>query len=589
MNKLKNEKDVAVNELQRHVEEENVKNNQFQVQIQQLNAEKESLAQENIELKSSTSNQFEIVDDDPTNLHDLGLQNDEKSSKKVKKRKLEDSLDLANYHHPVEQHTSTPAIQSFQDPNEITKIFEKKPLTTEVEIMNFINSELWEKPKEEIKNRHLEEELKNAKDGIAKMEVENLRILQHKFTKKANIGFNNASLLDNAPNGDVTNFPSNSMMRKTKKRFPCKLCDKSYSGNFNLKSHIDIVHKGLREFKCDLCVEEEKTFGRRETLKTHLALVHGKVEINEESRIKAEKKYSCQICEKSYTQPHNLKSHMESCHTLVEEIDDQKIENMDKFSEAKAELEMGYVNSSSSIEMKAENQAENQDDESSMKNVHEGAKSSNSFDDRIEIKLEPSNENTNESPNNSEMISHKNLNDFVPNLNGSSTTNINYMINSNNFQQNEIKPPSNAKKFACKQCDKSFTLNFNLKNHIKIIHENLREFGCNQPDCNSNFGRRQTLMTHLMLVHGIVATKDKNETKHARKYRCKHCEKGYTTSTNLKLHMKNVHEGGKNTSLILNDEEEQFTCENCKYESNASFNTKELLELHILQYHSDDE
>ena len=422
MNKLKNEKDVAVNELQRHVEEENVKNNQFQVQIQQLNAEKESLVQENIELKSS-SNQFEIVeDDDPTNLHDLCLQNDEKSSKKVKKRKLEDSLDLANYHHPVEQHTSTPAIQSFQDPNEITKIFEKKPLTTEVEIMNFINSELWEKPKEEIKNRHLEEELKNAKDGIAKMEVENLRILQHKFTKKANIGFNNASLLDNAPNGDVTNFPSNSMMRKTKKRFPCKLCDKSYSGNFNLKSHIDIVHKGLREFKCDLCVEEEKTFGRRETLKTHLALVHGKVEINEESRIKAEKKYSCQICEKSYTQPHNLKSHMESCHTLVEEIDDQKIENMDKFSEAKAELEMGYVNSSSSIEMKAENQAENQDDESSMKNVHEGAKSSNSFDDRIEIKLEPSNENTNESPNNSEMISHKNLNDFVPNLNGSSTT-----------------------------------------------------------------------------------------------------------------------------------------------------------------------
>ena len=95
-------------------------------------------------------------------------------------------------------------------------------------------------------------------------------------------------------------------------------------------------------------------------------------------------------------------------------------------------------------------------------------------------------------------------------------------------------------------------------------------------------------MTHLMLVHGIVATKDKNETKHARKYRCKHCEKGYTTSTNLKLHMKNVHEGRKNTSLILNDEDEQFTCENCKYESNASFNTKELLELHTLQYHSDE-
>ena len=73
-------------------------------------------------------------------------------------------------------------------------------------------------------------------------------------------------------------------------------------------------------------------------------------------------------------------------------------------------------------------------------------KSSNSFDDRIEIKSEPSNKNTNESPNNSEMISHKNLNDFVPNLNGRSTNITTYMKNENNFQ-NEIKQTPSAKNF----------------------------------------------------------------------------------------------------------------------------------------------
>ena len=401
--------------------------------------------------------------------------------------------------------------------------------------------------------------------------------------------------------------------QKSKKRFSCNACGKTYAGNFNLKDHIRIVHEGKRDFRCDLC---EKTFGRRETMKTHLALVHGKVEINDESLIRTEKKYSCKFCEKSYTQPHNLKSHMESCrHMVVEEIDSKStqndmasvyqgistgngngsylpnvannsvkshkdsnqilIENIDKIRETKAEI-MDFVND---VEMKYENFDLDQSQDASIKNVHEGAKSSNSSTfDQFEIKLEATTFNkNNESPNYSEMISQKKPNDFVPNFN--ITSNINY-INENAFQ-NEIKP--SAKKYPCKQCDKSYTWNFLLKNHVKTIHENLREFGCDQPDCNSNFGRRATLMTHLMLVHGIVATKDKNETKHARKYRCKNCDKGYTTSTNLKLHMKNVHEG-KNTMMM----DEQFTCKNCKIENMASFNSKELLQLHMLQYHSDE-
>ena len=481
---------------------------------------------------------------------------------------------------------------------------------------------------------------------------------------------------------------------KSKKRFSCHACDKTYAGNFNLKDHVRIVHEGKRDFRCDLC---EKPFGRKETLKTHLALVHGKVEINEDNLTRtAEKKYSCEFCEKSYTRPHNLKSHMESCHRLVEENvsklpqndiltsgldqsgngsylpnnekknsvksyeeDLNQIKNVDKICETKNAEIMDFVDD---VEMKNENVDlvdRISQEKSPMKNVHEGA--NNSILDQFEIELEATNKylEKNEYPNYSEglislkkpenvvtnfnnvttsntkiigritqekspmknvhdganysmldnfeiksetntnsienneysnysggMTSQKKLKNFVPSFNNITTSNTistTKSVNENTFQ-NEIKP--STKKNPCKQCDKSYAWPFLLKNHIKTIHENLKEFQCDQPDCNANFGRRATLIQHLILVHGIVATKDKNDTKHARKYRCKNCDKGYTTSTNLKLHMKNVHDEGKNALLVV--EEEKFKCDNCKIENKANFNSKELLELHMLQYHSNE-
>ena len=412
---------------------------------------------------------------------------------------------------------------------------------------------------------------------------------------------------------------------KSKKRFSCHACDKTYAGNFNLKDHIRIVHEGKRDFRCDLC---EKTFGRKETMKTHLALVHGKVEMNDAenstTRAVVEKKYSCEFCEKSYTQPHNLKSHMESCHRLIEENDSKLpqndmlasglnqaagngngsflphketnnsvksyeedsnqivlIKNIDKICETNAKI-MDFVDD---VEMKHENVDLNEitQEKSPMKNMHEGP--NYSIPDQFEIKLEATTKSieNNEYPNFSGgMISQKKLENFVPNFNNITTSNTTTSTtNETAFQQNEIKP--SAKKYPCKQCDKSYTWPFLLNNHVKTIHENLKEYGCDQPDCNSNFGRRATLIQHLILVHGIVATKDKNETKHARKYCCKNCDKSYTTSTNLKLHMKNVHEG-KNALLVV--EEEKFKCDDCKIENKANFNSKELLELHMLQYHS---
>ena len=61
------------------------------------------------------------------------------------------------------------------------------------------------------------------------------------------------------------------MNQKSKKRFSCNACDKSYTQSHSLKSHIKIVHHGKKDFHCDTC---GNTFGRKQALESHHALVH---------------------------------------------------------------------------------------------------------------------------------------------------------------------------------------------------------------------------------------------------------------------------------------------------------------------------
>ena len=60
------------------------------------------------------------------------------------------------------------------------------------------------------------------------------------------------------------------------KKFTCQLCDKSYTQSHSLKSHVRIVHDGL----------------------------------------KAEKRYKCPTCREGFTQSHSLKNHIEREHKI---------------------------------------------------------------------------------------------------------------------------------------------------------------------------------------------------------------------------------------------------------------------------------
>ena len=56
-----------------------------------------------------------------------------------------------------------------------------------------------------------------------------------------------------------------------KKKFKCELCEKSFTHKRFLKSHVTVVHEKLEQFKCEIC---QKTFYREGILANHIAIAH---------------------------------------------------------------------------------------------------------------------------------------------------------------------------------------------------------------------------------------------------------------------------------------------------------------------------
>ena len=76
------------------------------------------------------------------------------------------------------------------------------------------------------------------------------------------------------------------------KRFPCNQCDKTYSCNVHLKSHIRTVHEKCLDFECTQC---GKKLGSNVKLKNHTYYSHSQV--------------NCDTCGKEIANPHDLKRH----------------------------------------------------------------------------------------------------------------------------------------------------------------------------------------------------------------------------------------------------------------------------------------
>ena len=96
-----------------------------------------------------------------------------------------------------------------------------------------------------------------------------------------------------------------SRQAKERKSHFCEFCDKSFCKKQDLKTHIRYIHEGIKDFECYVC---GKAFLRQDTLEFHIKSVHEKL-----------KDQQCEICPKSFSLKATLKWHIKNVHEGIKE------------------------------------------------------------------------------------------------------------------------------------------------------------------------------------------------------------------------------------------------------------------------------
>jgi KRAB domain-containing zinc finger protein len=130
----------------------------------------------------------------------------------------------------------------------------------------------------------------------------------------------------------------------------------------------------------------------------------------------------------------------------------------------------------------------------------------------------------------------------------------------------------------CKICGKMLSDKSKLSKHIKVVHKQLKPFECLH--CKKGFGTKQNLTFHLFSVYklmkpsqGLLSQKPNNlmeADQELDSQKCKICGKMLSNKSNLRKHIKVVHEKLK-----------PFECLHCE----IGFSAKQNLTYHLYSVH----
>jgi uncharacterized Zn-finger protein len=117
--------------------------------------------------------------------------------------------------------------------------------------------------------------------------------------------------------------------------------------------------------------------------------------------------------------------------------------------------------------------------------------------------------------------------------------------------------------FQCNQCSKSFSFQRSLMRHIKGVHEDIRDFNCEEQDCEKSFRNSYELKQHMIGQHNKGDKSDRT---------CKVCFKVFKKVKYMEIHCASIH-----------NSEPQYSCPIC----HRNFSFQRSMERHVRAIHED--
>jgi len=89
------------------------------------------------------------------------------------------------------------------------------------------------------------------------------------------------------------------------------------------------------------------------------------------------------------------------------------------------------------------------------------------------------------------------------------------------------------KRFTCDRCEYSSDRKGNFERHIKMVHDQIKDFVCDRDGCKKAFSTKGHLNTHIKMVHDQI-----------KDFVCDRdgCEMAFSTNGSLQAHIKGVHD-----------------------------------------------
>ncbi|XP_068615830.1 zinc finger protein 366-like [Brachionichthys hirsutus] len=275
-----------------------------------------------------------------------------------------------------------------------------------------------------------------------------------------------------------------------RKRWKCRMCEKSYTSKYNLITHI-LGHNGIKPHGCHLC---GKMFKQLSHLHTHLLTHQGM------------RPHKCQVCHKAFTQTSHLKRHMMQ-HSDVKPYSCSvcgrgfAYPSELRAHELKHEKGQGNVCVECGLDFPTLAQLKRHLTAHRGPTLYRCSECQKTFQYPSQLQ--------------NHMMKHKDIRPYICSECGME------FIQPHHLKQHTLTHKG-VKEHKCRICGREFTLLANMKRHV-LIHTNIRAYQCHM--CFKSFVQKQTLKAH-MIVHSDF-----------KPYKCKLCGKEFNRMHNLMGHM----------------------------------------------------